>query len=125
MAKSLIFYEYNEIVCGEDTEDGHNKDFKEKLDKQFIFEIVILMVCPMPFFDMYISIPCNGITSDGKKESVVYLLSELIFVFMWIRMFFLMRSAFNYSIYTDPLARKLCKAYGCESSILFTFKTHV
>ena len=59
------------------------------------------------------------------NREVIYLLSEFLLAFMWLRIFFLIRSVFNYSIYTDPYSRKLCKSYGFTANVSFTMKCHI
>ena len=60
-----------------------------------------------------------------KDREVIYLLSEFLVAFMWIRIYFLVRSVFNYSIYTDAYSMKLCKSYGFSANVGFTFKCHI
>ena len=51
-------------------------------------------------------------------------MSDFILAFMFLRIFFLLRSVFNYSIYTDAFSKKLCKTYGFTSGVRFTLKCH-
>lgn len=53
---------------------------------------------------------------------VTYLFSEMILAVMWFRVYFLVRSIFNYSIYTDAYSKKLCQTYGFSANVRFTFK---
>ena len=53
---------------------------------------------------------------------VVYLLSEFIFAFMWLRVLFLVRAIFNYSVFTDAYSKKLCHTYGFTAGVRFAFK---
>jgi hypothetical protein len=41
---------------------------------------------------------------------------------MWCRVYFAIRSIFNYSIYTDAHSKKLCQSYGFSAGVRFTFK---
>lgn len=41
---------------------------------------------------------------------------------MFLRLFFVIRSAFNYSVYTDALSKKVCKQYGFTAGIRFAIK---
>ena len=51
-------------------------------------------------------------------------MSDFILAFMFLRIFFVLRSVFNYSIYTDAFSKKLCKSYGFTSGVRFTMKCH-
>ena len=54
---------------------------------------------------------------------VYYLASDFILVFMFLRLFFVMRAVFNYSMYTDVFAKKLCRSYGFTANVRFTYKS--
>ena len=54
---------------------------------------------------------------------VYYLSSDFILVFMFFRLFFVMRAVFNYSMYTDVFAKKLCRSYGFTANVRFTYKS--
>ena len=69
--------------------------------KHLLFEIMILAICPIPFYDMYIY-------TDAKRQEVIYLLSEFCPALMWLRIYFVIRTIFNYSIFTDAYSKKLC-----------------
>ena len=88
-------------------------------DNYFIFEIIILLLCPIPYFDLYIPI------SAKENQEVIYLLSEFLLAFMWIRVYFVVRCLFNYSIYTDAHSMKLCRFYGFPANVQFTFKCYI
>ena len=54
---------------------------------------------------------------------VYYLSSDFILVFMFLRLFFVLRAVFNYSMYTDVFAKKLCRSYGFTANVRFTYKS--
>lgn len=108
-----IYYQYNEVIIGSTSESIKPK--KKLINKTFIFEVILLLIFPIPYHDWYISI-------DAKETVVTYLYSELILAVMWLRIYFLLRSIFNYSIYTDAYSKKLCKSYGFSAGVRFTFK---
>jgi len=41
---------------------------------------------------------------------------------MFVRVYFLLRAIFNYSMYTDTYAKKLCRNYGVSANVRFSFK---
>ena len=71
---------------------------------------------PLPFFDMYLNMRCDG------NNNVTILLNDCLFAFMFFRLFFLVRTSFNYSIYSDAVSRKICKSYGFVADLRFTLK---
>jgi hypothetical protein len=89
---------------------------KRLWNRGFITEIVILMISPIPYIDTYVTIIGKG------NYEVVYLMSEFLIALMWFRIYFLIRSIFNYSIYTDAYSKKLCKSYGFTAGARFTLK---
>ena len=54
---------------------------------------------------------------------MIYLLSEYLFAFMFLRIYFLIICYFNYSIYNDAYSMKLCRFYGFQANSQFTFKS--
>ena len=42
---------------------------------------------------------------------------------MFFRIFFVVRAVFNYNMYTDVFAKKLCRSYGFTANVRFTFKS--
>ena len=43
--------------------------------------------------------------------------------FMWLRILYLLKTVYNFSIYSDAYAKRLCALYGFENDIWFTIKT--
>lgn len=44
---------------------------------------------------------------------------------MAFRIFYIIRSVINYSIYTDPYSKKLCQQYGFSANIRYTLKAQL
>jgi len=103
---------YDEII--NENEGGHSH--QKLITWPFIIELLVLMVVPVPYFDAYIELTCR------KNVKVVYLLSEFLFALMWLRVFFLVRTGFNYSVFRDPLSKKVCQSYGVKSDIFHALK---
>mmetsp|Transcript_16179 Transcript_16179/g.25062 ORF Transcript_16179/g.25062 Transcript_16179/m.25062 type:complete len:109 (-) Transcript_16179:1080-1406(-) len=106
---------YNETITGNGELYLDRKKFFSKL---FFLEVAVLLVCPLPMpqnTDFCLEFEFGG-------HRVDYYFSEFQTAFMWIRIFFLIRSIFNYSIYTDAYSKKLCKTYGFSAGVRFTFK---
>ena len=113
-SETAIYCQYNEIIMGRNSNEVKHR--KRLFRRNLFMEIAMLMVCPIPFFDMYITLH-----SKDKKE-VYILLSDIILAFMLVRTFFLVRTCVNYTVYTDAYSKKLCKSYGFDAGVRFTFK---
>ena len=85
-------------------------------------EIIILMICPLPFFDTVVKF--DYFIFDKNIHTIeAQLLSDYVLAFMFLRLYFLFRSYFNYSIYTDAYSKRLCKEYGLYPGFRFIFKS--
>ena len=62
-------------------------------------------------------------TDKTSYTYTYYLISDFILIFMFLRLFFVVRAIFNYNIFTDVYAKKLCKSYGFTAGQRFTFKS--
>lgn len=91
----------------------------EIIDSGFIVQLFVLMIGPIPGFDMYLQFCCEN------DEKVYYQLSDFLLALMWLRLIFIMRAWLNYSIFTDAYAKILQNAYGFESSLQFTLRCHL
>jgi hypothetical protein len=85
-----------------------------------------MAICPLPFYERYCILYYNHrqLETDSENGKILtsYFLSDYFLAFMFLRIFFFCRSMFNYSIYTDPYSKKLCRSYGFTSGVRFTFK---
>lgn len=78
-----------------------------------VLELITLSIMPIPFYDKCITL----------KGDVRMLLSDFFLAFMFLRLFQLIRTSFNYSVYMDPLSKKICKGYGLTADIRFTIQS--
>ena len=91
------------------------------MTRGFFIETAILLIFPYPFYERIFSF--DFISVDGKTtEQVYYPLCHFLIVARFARLFFLVRSIFNFSLYTDAYSKKLCQSYGFTSEVRFTFK---
>lgn len=101
---SEIHFEYDAIVNQDNDCDLENRG--KLFTFNFFIQVLLLLIAPIPGFDLYITLSCDN------HEKVTYLMSDFLLAFMWIRLFFIVRTLLNYSIFTDAYARKLQHAYG-------------
>ena len=90
----------------------------------FFVESLLILICPVPYCDMIITMPAMNPDKNGSVK-VYYLLSDFILVFMFVRILFLIRAVINYSIFMDIYSKKLCKSYGFTANVRFAFKCFV
>lgn len=90
----------------------------------FWLEAAIFLVCPLPFKDYSYSFVFIDISNNKQAPGITvsYLLSDFILVFMFLRLYYLVRAIFNYNMYMDSFAKKLCRSYGFTANVRFTFK---
>jgi hypothetical protein len=84
----------------------------------FKFELLILCIFPIPYYDWYFTI-------EAKDVVCTYIYSELIIVIMLLRLYFVFRALFNYSIFNDAYSKKLCNQYGFYPTYDFTFRCYM
>ncbi len=84
---------------------------------------MIFLFCPIPFNDWIWAIDVIDINNRNTTVKVYYLVSDFILVVMFLRIFFVIRAIFNYNMYTDVFAKKLCRSYGFTANVRFTFKS--
>lgn len=108
-----IYVQFQEMIM--DPLSLNRRKAKQLITKTFLIEILILLISPIPFYDWYIPI-------RAKSYHVVYFVSEFLFAFMFLRIFFLVRAVFNYSVYTNAHSKKLCQTYGFSAGVRFTLK---
>jgi hypothetical protein len=112
--ETRLYYRYKEITA--EKFDIFQPKHTYLLNESFIIEFVMLAVVPIPHFDMYI-------THKAKSNVMVhYFLSEFMLSIMAMRLFMLVRTYFNYSIYADCYSKKLFQQYGFGANISFSFK---
>lgn len=56
---------------------------------------------------------------------VNYTLSDFLLAFMFLRIILLVRAIFNYTMFTDLYAKRLCESYGFTANVRFTFKCFI
>ena len=103
------------------------KDQQSVISMRFLLEVLILAICPLPFYEHYIPIDYDYIADDGSVDTLTayYTLSDFLMAFMFLRVFFLCRTVINFSIYTDAFSKKLCNSYGFISGVRFTVRCHM
>jgi hypothetical protein len=83
------------------------------------------MIHPIPYFDISFHINSINVRDKSIYVSVDYTLGDFLLAFMFLRIILLVRSVFNYTMFTDLYAKRLCESYGFTANVRFTFKCFV
>ena len=83
-----------------------------------IIDSVICLVCPIPFFERIITVKQNVINYTQPLDAG-YLLSDFILMFMFTRLYILIRNVFNHTEFSDPYAKLHCERYGFTAGTRF------
>ena len=72
----------------------------------------MLMIIPIPYYDRYFE--------DGSST---HLLSEVLMIAMFLRLYFILRTCLHFCEYADAFSMKICKSLGFESTgVSFSIK---
>lgn len=97
------------------------------MSKWYLLEILLLLICPIPHYETYISIKYSIKESADIKRpmeiTIHQFLSDYILVFMFLRIYFIFKCLFNYSMYSDDFSKRLCKSHGFYPGFRFVVKS--
>ena len=94
--------------------------FRKFIKLGLFIDILVNLLVPNPFFNFII----KSIEMDRDKNEYIiidYLYSDIIFIFIILRIIYLIRATVNYSIFTDEYAQELSKKNGIKSNVRFIF----
>ena len=107
-------------------ETNFRKWMKKLCTFEFLFEVAILVVHPLPYVEEIYSFKIlNMLGSKDQLVDVNYLLSDFLFAFMFLRFYFVLRTIMNFSIYSDLNSQRICKNNGFESNTAFCLKANI
>lgn len=99
--------EYNKIILGDEDNDRVQPSTIIKNKKVwsfvFVFEILILLVIPIPAYDKFIK--GETIILNETKTTQVFYLNDILFSMMFLRFYFLFRTLMKYGRYTEAYSR--------------------
>ncbi len=71
------------------------------LNGQFIFEFLILCIHPIPYYDKAYTFYFMNINTKTAYQPFHYSLSHFLFCFMFLRVYFVIRTIMNYTMYQE------------------------
>ena len=60
--------------------------------------------------------------SKSRRVPVSYNLSDFLFAFMFLRVYFLIRTLLNFTNFSDLYSKKVCAKYGIQANTSFYVK---
>lgn len=126
-------HDENEAAAGEATppsqslkftkESNFRKFFVLICSWEFMFEFVILAVHPLPYYDVQYDVPILNMLGDKSEyQPVRYMLSDFLFAFMFLRVYFVIRTLMNFTSFSEMHSKRICAKYGVEANTSFCVK---
>lgn len=73
----------------------------------YIIEIVLISIHPLPYWDPEFYLYSINMTDQKTYIKTYYRLSHFLLALMFVRIIFLLRTIFNYSMFTDLYSKRL------------------
>lgn len=95
--------------------------------KWFVFEVLVLLVSPLPHLTYYVNF--KYYLEDQNSPQLLVIkhveqpIQDFMLAFMFLRIYFLIKCCFNYSIYTDLFSKQLCREQGFYPGFRFILKS--
>lgn len=107
---NMQLYKFSVIECmmrpfdfeggkSQDTNKYKKTHFYKK--KQFYYDVIMLLFQPLPYFNPTFTITCINYSDKTEMITVEYRISTILLALMFLRFILIIRSAINYSTYTD------------------------
>lgn len=77
------------------------------ISKSLIIELVLISIHPIPYWDPGFFVESIDIRDKSKYVETYYRLSHVLLTIMFVRILFLLRTIFNYSMFTDLYSKSL------------------
>lgn len=102
---------------------GNQRIHKNKVNKflslKVALELLIMIICPNPFFDFFI--PANRHLDDINLE---YFFNDILLSLMFLKIIFVLRYIENHSMFTNAYSKMICKKYNFTAGIRFALRCH-
>ena len=91
---------------------------------EFYFEFTILALHPIPYYEYAFNIEIIDMMGTKKDTNpVTYLIcADFLFAAMCFRVYFLVRTMMNFSVYAELYSKRICVKYGFEQNTSFCLK---
>ena len=108
-----------------ESESNSLRYISELFTFQTFAEVLILTVHPYYGCDSNHTYTINVIDMMNTKTTtipVTYRLTDFLLAFMFLRVYFLVRTLLNFTVYSDLNSKKVCAKYGFEGTTSFFVK---
>jgi len=130
--KSKWHNKRSQPLPGKDSKKSAKKKNKRTFNRNLLLEVLLLSILPYPYLKGGFSLnqPKNLSSCGDCNETIelCYTYSEIIYVCMFVRLWFLLRALFNFTPYQDDHARYYCSRTGTKANVRFSIrcmmKTH-
>ena len=108
-------------------ESNFSKWWKLVNTTEFYFEFLLLAIHPIPYYEHILDIDIiDMLFTKTKTDTVRYLLCyDFFFALMCFRVYFLVRTIMNFSVFAELHSKQICIKYGFEQSTSFCLKALV
>ncbi|TNV86090.1 hypothetical protein FGO68_gene2365 [Halteria grandinella] len=95
-------------------------------NKQFYYDVLMLLFQPFPYYNPTFTITCINYSDKTEMVTVEYKISTILLSLMFLRFILIIRSAINYSTYTDQHAKKVVSEnYSFNPDVRFVMKCYI
>ena len=95
---------YNYKVFENDRKRERTRSF---VTISFIIEVLLISIHPIPYFDPTFDVATLNLQTKKSYINVTYRLSDFLLALMFLRIILLVRTIFNYTMFTDIYAKRL------------------
>ena len=96
-----------------------HEEYKYQKKKYFFIESVIILIVPIPYYDLVIKLPQHH---EGENFLICYRLSTFLVCFGFLRIYFVVRSILSFSIFHNEQALIFCIKNNVDTGISFAVK---
>ncbi len=90
---------------------------------EFLFELTILSFHPLPYYEKAYTFEFLDMNSKTVMKKFHYALgANFLFSLMFLRVYFIVRTCMNYTVYQELYAQKICHKHGFLSNAGFCIK---
>ena len=98
----------------------HNRR-KRFFSYKLMFDVIICLICPLPFCE-YKFYFVEYVPSEKNHLEAEYLVSDIILILMFSRIYLVIRNALNHTEFTDPYAKLHWERHGFTANARFWFR---
>lgn len=91
---------------------------KRFISLKLVIDTIICLICPLPFYETLVVVS-QYVSDESEPIQALYCLSDFILIFMFTRIYIILRNAFNHTEFSDPYAKLHCERHGFTANTRF------